>query len=86
MHALIILSLPSAAKRMEETLMRVPRVRASLNHVKESFSVIFRENSKRLRINFFSNKLVQHLWTHYIHAEENQIASYLSTIINAKGK
>ena len=36
-----------------------------------NFCNVFRENSKRTRIQFFRNELIQHMWTHYIEIEND---------------
>ena len=76
----------SNANSMDHALQDMPRVRASLNRLLTKFCSIFRDNSKRLRLSFFSDALVQFMWTRYIDAESDFIASYLSELINVRGK
>lgn len=45
-----------------------------------NFCNVFRENSKRTRIQFFRNELIQHMWTHYIEIENDFLMQYLKEI------
>lgn len=58
LHALIVLAMPVAAKNMSTALKNLPRVRANLPSLIQTFCSVFRENSKRIRMNFFRNELV----------------------------
>ena len=85
-HALIVLAMPVAAKNMHKALENFPRVRANLPRVLSVFCSVFRENSKRVRLLFFQNELVQVLWSRYICSERRYISKYFSEIINVEGK
>ena len=85
-HALIVLAMPVAAKNMNRALVNLPRVRANLARLLINFSCVFRENSKRIRAQFFSDELIQLMWRKYIDAEGDYIANYLSELINVEGK
>ena len=39
-----------------------------------------------MRTSFFSNELVQHMWTRYINAEGQAVKNYLSSLINSDDK
>ena len=69
---------------MEKGLNKMPRVRANLPLLIEPFCTVFRENSKRVRAIFFDNDLVRFMWSHYIHADEPQIANFFADMINVK--
>ena len=58
LHALIVLAMPVAAKNMNRALQNLPRVRANLGRLVTNFCSVFRENSKRIRAQFFSDELV----------------------------
>lgn len=70
LHSIIIMILPFTSKNMDRMLFKMPKVLKNLPVLKQIFCSIFRENSKSARKKFFENKLVQFLWTHYIHADE----------------
>ena len=61
-QALVVLAMPVTAKNLRKALVNLPSVTANLDQLALIFCSVFRENSKRSRINFFSNKLVQHMW------------------------
>jgi len=86
LHALIVLAMPVAAKNMQKALQNLPQVQANLPHLLANFCSVFRENSKRIRASFFSNELIQLMWSRYIHAEGEYIANYLNELINVEDK
>ena len=86
LHAIIILFTPSCAKNMHEALRRMPRIRANLNMLLAKFCAIFRDNSSRMRADFFSDPLVQFMWQRYISWEAEFITNYFSELIEVKGK
>lgn len=86
LHALIVLAMPVAAKNMHRSLQNLPRVKQNLPRLLSTFCSVFRENSKRIRFQFFRNELVQHMWTRYIYAESEYVAQYLAELINVEDK
>lgn len=86
LHALIVLAMPVAAKNLNRALRNLPRVCANLPRLISNFCSVFRENSKRIRASFFSNELIQLMWTRYIYAESEYVANYLSELINVENK
>lgn len=64
-QALVVLAMPVAAKNLKKALANLPSVKANLDQLAPIFCSVFRENSKRTRIQFFSNELVQHMWQRY---------------------
>jgi len=50
LHALILLSLPTTSKKMDQALKKLPAVQASMPRLIMNFCSVFRENSKRTRI------------------------------------
>lgn len=86
LHALIVLAMPVAAKNMHNSLQNLPQVQANLPRLLTNFCSVFRENSKRIRASFFSNELVQLMWTRYIYAESEYVANYLNELINVEDK
>ena len=44
------------------------------------FSKIFRENSIKLRKEFFANELVRYLWSRYISNERNELKDYINRL------
>ena len=64
----------------------MPSVRANLDQLAPIFCSVFRENSKRTRIQFFSNELVQHMWQRYTLYRRDYLLQYFCEIINVDGK
>ena len=58
----------------------------SLPKVLKSFCAIFRENSKSKLLQFFSEDLIQLLWTRYIDAECQELAQYVARLIGSESK
>ena len=85
-HAMVVLAMPVAAKNMHEALRVVPRVQASLPRCLQTFCSTFRENSIRMRNQFFRHELIQLMWTKYIEEENTYISRYLESLINVQEK
>ena len=77
LHALIILAMPATSKKMEKYLTWLPDVRNNLPRLLNVFCSVFRENSKRIRIQFFRNELVQLLWQRFTSTESEFVKHYL---------
>ena len=58
----------------------MPSVQESLPVIKQIFCRIFRENSIKLRVKFFSNELVQVLWRKYLTEKEGEIRNYIESL------
>lgn len=84
LHSLIIMILPFTANNMQKRLVKLPRVLKNLPKLIEPFCSIFRENSKGARWNFFSNRLIQFLWTHYIRVDESSVIEQFSELIKVE--
>ena len=50
-----------------------------------NFCSVFRENSKRTRIQFFRNELIQLMWTRFIDIERDFLAQYLGELSKDEG-
>ena len=57
-HALLVLLAPSSFSNLDKFFNGLPSVQKSLPVIKQIFCRIFRENSIKLRVKFFSNELV----------------------------
>ena len=57
--------------------MCIPKLQGQIAHLKPLFSKIFRENSIKMRIDFFSDELIRCLWTQYIFDENHEIKTYM---------
>ena len=48
--------------------------------MKPTYCTIYRENSIKLRKQFFSDEFIQILWTRYTEVDKLSVAQYLSTL------
>lgn len=76
-YGLIIAMVPSSSANLEKALICIPKLQKQIPKLKPLFSKIFRENSIRLRMNFFSHELIQHLWAQYTFDECKEIKNYI---------
>lgn len=82
LHALIVLILPVSAGNLERSLRHIPAIYGNLQELSPLFCKIFRENSCRKRLSFFSDALVRVLWSHYISVELDYLVDYLTVLLN----
>ena len=73
---LTIVLVPSSASNLTKFFMCIPELQSQIPRLKPLFSKIFRENSIKLRMDFFSNDLVRYLWSQYIFDENKEIKAY----------
>ena len=76
-YSLIILIAPSSTKNLEKFFLGIPLIKKELAYLDPLFSKIFRENSIKLRKDFFSNDLVQYLWSHFLFDQSTQVKDYI---------
>lgn len=79
-YGLAIISMPSSAANLNKAFVDLPKVQAHLPKLRMVYCKIFRENSIKLRIQLFSNELMQCVWRLYIQDEAVQIRAYLQKL------
>ena len=83
-YGLMIALVPSSTANLEKFFICVPKMQREISRLKPIFSKIYRENSIKLRLEFFSNELIRHLWSQYIHDEAHQIRAYFNKLRDIK--
>ena len=76
-YSLVILIAPSSTRNLNKFFISIPQIQSELAVLKPLFSKIFRENSIKLRKKFFSNELVQYLWSHFLFDQNTQVKEYI---------
>ena len=79
-YGLAIISMPSSSANLTKAFAALPRIQAQLPRLRMVYCKIFRENSIKLRIQLFSNELMQCVWMLYAHDEAAEIRAYLSKL------
>lgn len=79
-YGLMIALVPSSTSNLEKFFICVPKMQEEIPKLKPIFSKIFRENSIKLRLEFFSNELIQEIWSQYMLDESHQIRSYIAKL------
>ena len=79
-HAMLILLTPCSQGNLGAFFANVKEIKPSLPSLSHIFCKIFRENSIRLRREFFRSDLVQHMWRKYYTVRSHEIKSYLITL------
>lgn len=85
-HALIVLNLPVSAGNLDSALGSIEGVNQNLAELGPLFCKVFRENSCRQRHRFFSDALVQVMWTNYIRHDQDYVINYLTELLNDSTK
>ena len=75
-YGLTIALVPSSASNLNKFFTCTPMLQKEIPRLKPLFSKIFRENSIKLRIDFFSNELIRCIWARYIIDESKEIKAY----------
>ena len=83
-YALAIAIVPSSTTNLSKFFVCIPKLQKELFHLQPLFSKIFRENSIRLRKDFFSHDLVRYLWAQYIFDENIEIKAYVGRLRKSK--
>ena len=83
-YSLIILIAPSSTRNLEKFFLGIPQIQKELHYLDPLFSKIFRENSIKLRKDFFSNELVQYLWSHFLFDQSAQVKEYIKQLKSSK--
>ena len=65
-YALTIAMVHSSSAGLKKFFICIPKLQNQLSRLTPLFSKIFRENSIKLRKEFFANELVRYLWTRYL--------------------
>ena len=65
---------------LEKFFEDVPAVLKNIPKVKPTYCTIYRENSIRLRKQFFSDEFIQILWSRYTSVDKGSIASYMQQL------
>ena len=76
-YGLFILMAPCATSGLDDYFDSLPKLKQELPRLRMPFSKIFRENSKRSRVNFFSHELIRLLWIKFRQEESEVIKQYL---------
>ena len=82
-YGLAIILVPSSAANLNKFFMCVPKLQQEIPRLKPLFCKVFRENSIRMRMEFFSNELMRCIWTQYIFDESAQIKAYINKLRSA---
>jgi len=59
-------------------------MQAHLSTIMQNFFFVFNENSRVLRIGFFSDPLVQVLWTRFLKQETEMVRSILQQVLGSQ--
>ena len=68
-YALTIAIVHSSSTGLKKFFICIPELQKQLARLTPLFSKIFRENSIKLRKEFFANEIVRYLWSRYISDE-----------------
>lgn len=79
-HALAVTLAPVSGCNLEKFFEDIPAVLKNISKVKATYCTIYRENSVKLRQQFFSDEFIQMLWAKYTSADSASIASYLKQL------
>jgi len=78
--ALVVVIAPCSADKLIQFFKNSQQIKPYLSDLKSNFCTVFRENSVRLRKRFLQDKLVQHLWQHFLEHEGTFVRNYLSML------
>lgn len=71
---LVVIQAPSSASNLEKFFENNAEIMAVLPQLLAMFSKIFRENSVRLRKQFFKHETLRYLWNVYLQEEGHSIS------------
>lgn len=79
-YSLAIMVAPSSTNNLEKFFQAVPDLSSELATLKPIFSRIFRENSIKLRMQFFANELIRHLWAQFINEKSKEVRKFFKNL------
>jgi len=83
-YGLTIALVPSSAANLNKCFTCIPKLQKEIPRLRPLFSKIFRENSIKLRISFFSHELIRYLWAQFTKDESEEIKAYILRLKNSK--
>lgn len=80
--ALVVMMSPCSASHLDEYFVTSQEIKEYLQDLKQTFCSVFRENSLFLRARFFSDPLIQHLWSHFLKLQTQVLTNYFEELRN----